>query len=202
MNHPATRMELLSLKAKKKLASNGYNLLKKKRDSLIRTFFDLVEEYKKIRESTLILLKEAQKECKLAQAQDGSEILLSLAKVTGQNLQVELNVKNMMGVKVEEYNTSLLKKSNVELYNLSANALETKSKYEKLIQPFMKLAEIENALKKLAEEIIKTKRRVNSLEYIRIPYLEDAEKYVSNQLAEMERENFTRLKNVKKRIST
>ncbi len=197
----ATRMELLKLKQRKKLAQKGHNLLKKKRDSLIKTFFALIGNYKKLKEETIKKLAQAYEVLHVAQAVSGVHRVKSISLALQKSFEITFSSKNLMGVQVPAIDVISKKvDSNVSTIGTSYYVKDVQEKFQKIIIDIVKLAEIENVIYKLAEEIVKTKRRVNALEFIKIPELEETEKNVKSQLMELEREAFTRLKNVKKKL--
>jgi V/A-type H+-transporting ATPase subunit D len=200
-NVSANRMELLSVKKRRKLASTGYTLLKKKRDALIKHFFDYVKQYKELSANTIEQLKEAYETLHIAQAVSGVNRVKSLAYSTKESFSATTQLKNLMGVKINalsvqkqpvEHNASLIGTSNY--------VTQAQEAFQNAVPELVKLAEIEQTIFALADEIRKTKRRVNALEYIYLPKLEETEKSIQDRLAEMEREEFTRLKHVKEQL--
>lgn len=198
----ATRMELLSTKKKIKLTSKGHKLLKEKRDALISEFFSLIEKLKSTRKELESKLENAFKSLILAQAISGSSEVERSAEATPKIHPIESSSKTIMGVKVpvfkwepkgKQLGYSLISAS-LELDNAAKN-------FESVISSVIKLAEYEATVKNLGEEIKKTKRKVNALERILIPRLQENSIYIKMRLEEMERENFSRLKVIKKRIS-
>jgi len=201
MNIIPTRMELLKTRDRKKTAIKGYNLLKKKRDALIREFFILIKDYKELKQKTIVKLKSAYKTLQIAQGVSGVNRIKGLALSSEKAFDLSLTTSNLMGVKVPKIKYQTKTASfNASLIGVSYFAQDARDKFLDLLQDMVKLAEIETVIKELAEEIKKTKRRVNALEYVKIPQITDQEKQINSRLQEMERESFTRLKNVKKKI--
>lgn len=200
--NPTTRMELLRIVAKKRLAKKGHGLLKKKRDSLIRTFFDLIKDYKKLKKLVSEELRIVYDELHIAQGVSGVNRVKSLSFSTAESCKVSFLKKNLMGVEVPVINIEKEKDDlNVSLLGLSQYVENSRKGFVKILPNILKLAEVENTIFKLAQEIIKTKRRVNALEYLKIPEIIKIEKTIKNQLAEIERESFIRLKKTKERLS-
>lgn len=199
-----TRMELLKTKQRKKTAQKGYNLLKKKRDALIREFFKLIKDYKELKKNTINKLNEAYKTLQIGEAVSGINRVKSLSLSSQKSFNLETKTTNLMGVKVPKLELTHPQKANfnASLIGVSYYVEDSRNKFLKLIPDLIKLAEIELVIKELAEEIKKTKRRVNALEYVKIPEIEDQIKKISDRLQEMERESFIRLKNVKKKIQS
>ena len=194
-----TRSELLKTKQRKKTAIKGHSLLKKKRDALIRKFFELIKNYKELKIKTIEKLNQSYKVLHKAQGVSGVNRLKSLSFSSEKSMTLKLTKTNMMGVEIPKF--ELLKNEhsmNASKIGLSYYVEDARNKFLDLLPDIIKLSEIEQVIYALAEEIKKTKRRVNALEYIKIPELEKIEKTIKERLAEIERESFVRLKNIKK----
>jgi V/A-type H+/Na+-transporting ATPase subunit D len=201
MNIIPTRMELLKTRQQKKTAIKGHSLLKKKRDALIREFFILIKNYKELKQKTIIKLQNAYKVLSIAQGVSGVNRVKGLAYSSEKAFNITLSTSNLMGVKVPKLIFSSMPATfNASLIGASYFVEDARNKFLELMPEMIKLAEIELVIKELAEEIKKTKRRVNALEYVKIPQIQDKEKQIANRLSEMERESFIRLKNVKKKL--
>lgn len=198
----ATRMELLLIKRKIKLASKGHKLLKQKRDALISEFFTLVDGLKSTRNELEEQLSLAYKSLVLAQAVSGTQEVKRAADSSEILKPVLATTKTIMGVKVPVFDwDSGDYKPAYSMVSTSTELDIAASNFNKVLKTLVKLAEIEATVHALAEEIKKTKRKVNALERILIPRLEADVIYITMRLEEMERENFSRLKIIKKRIS-
>ncbi len=199
-----TRMELLRLKKRVKLAEKGHKLLKEKRDALIMEFFNILEEAKNARKVAEEKLMEAYKALITAEAYVGTQKVLEASYSIRKEAKLEFFSRSIMGVRVpvlevEDPETTILDRG----YGLSDTSIlldDACRKFEKALDAVVKLAEIERAIYLLAEEIEKTKRRVNSLENIILPRLRATVKYIKMRLDEMERESFFRLKRIKSMI--
>lgn len=198
----ATRMELLVIKKKIKLATKGHKLLKQKRDALISEFFSLVDGLKKTRKDLEDQINVAFKSLILAQAVNGKEeVERAAGSAEGLN-PINSSQKIIMGVKVPVFKWEAKEnKINYSLFSTSTELDIASTNFTNVVATLIKLAEIEATVKSLAEEIKKTKRKVNALERILIPRLHSQSTYITMRLEEMERENFSRLKLIKKRIS-
>ncbi len=196
-----TRMELLKLKSKVKLARKGHRLLKEKRDALIMEFFNILEEAKGVRSRAEAELGAAFKALILAQATLGMIRVIESSMAVKAAGEVEIHSRNIMGVRVpvlkmEQTRRNLLERG-YGLVDTSSQLDEAASKFESSLHVVIELAEVEKSIRLLAEEIESTKRRVNALENIVIPKLDGTVKYITLRLDEMERENFFKLKRIK-----
>ena len=197
-----TRMELLRLSRREKLAVKGHDLLREKRDALIAEFLDVVCEVREARKDVEDTLKEAFEFLIIAQAGLGVEEVRQLSLMTAQEIALDFSSRSIMGVHVPvmELEHDLARKLTARGYGFmdSSAAVDNCARsFEESLEKLIKLAELEEAVRNLAGEVEKTKRRVNALEYIMIPRLQATRKYIRMRLEEMERENFTRLKKIK-----
>ncbi len=196
-----TRSELLKLKKQIKLAKSGHSLLKKKRDGLILEFFELLKEAKSVRQDLADVYADAQQNVNISRVVHTDLKLRSLALAIKQSPAVELETKNIMGVKVPKIDADKVIKTMQErgIGVLGSTPVIDKAieSYEKVVEQVIRVAEAETAMKRLLSEIEKTKRRVNALEFNRIPAMDEAKKFITLRLEEMERENVFRLKRIK-----
>lgn len=197
-----TRMELLRMRRREKLAEKGHDLLREKRDALIAEFLDVVCEVRAARGAAEDKLKDAFESLILGQALLGVEQVRQLSLMSQQELTLEFSSRSIMGVHVPTFilKRKVVRKVTERGYSLvdSDAAVDSSARsFEEALELIIKLAEMEEVVKKLAGEVEKTKRRVNALEYIMIPSLKATRKYIRMRLEEMERENFTRLKKIK-----
>jgi V/A-type H+-transporting ATPase subunit D len=197
-----TRMELLKLKQREKLAVKGYSLLKEKRNALIMEFFNILERVKGSRENVAEKLEEAYQDLTAAQIIMGDLAVKKAAMSVKESVDVDIDSRSVMGVVVPLIESETAKRTIVErgygFMDTSVKLDEAAKKFEESIQLIIELGEIEKTIMLLAGEIESTKRRVNALEHIIIPRLENTVKYIEMRLEEMERENFVRLKMIKK----
>lgn len=196
-----TRSELLEIKKRIKLTKSGYKILKMKRDGLIIEFFKILEQAKQVRVKIVKDYDEAMAKINVAQAVDGAIAVQSAAFALRLHPEVTLRSKNIMGIVVPEIETNSIK-STVDqrgygVIGTSTYIDEATAAFENLVETLVQAAEIETTMKKLLDEIEKTKRRVNALEFKVIPELEEAKAFIELRLQEMERENTFRLKRIK-----
>lgn len=197
-----TRMELLKLKDREKLAVKGHSLLKEKRNALIMEFFNILERVKGSREDVERTLKEAYEDLTAAQIVMGDLAVKKAAMSVNESINIDIDSRSVMGVVVPLVDSEIKERSMVErgygFLETSVKIDEAASKFEKSIKLIIELGEIEKTIILLAAEIESTKRRVNALEHIIVPRIENTVKYIEMRLEEMERENFVRLKMIKK----
>ena len=197
-----TRMELLKLKDREKLAVKGHSLLKEKRNALIMEFFNILERVKGSRENVEEILKEAYKDLTAAQVVMGDLAVKKSAMSVKESVEIDIDSRSVMGVVVPLIESQTSQRTMVErgygFLDTSVKLDEAASKFEESLKLIIELGEIEKTIILLAGEIESTKRRVNALEHIIIPKLENTVKYIEMRLEEMERENFVRLKMIKK----
>ena len=198
-----TRSELLEIKKKIKLTKSGYKILKMKRDGLILEFFKILEQAKDIRDKVNRDYDEAMRCIAVAKAVDGAIAVQSAAFALKTHPELSLRSKNIMGIVVPEIEANSIRtpmdQRGYGVIGTSVYIDEAAKAFENLVETVIEAAEIETTMKKLLEEVEKTKRRVNALEFKVIPELQEAEAFIRLRLEEMERENTFRLKRVKQK---
>jgi len=197
-----TRMELTRLKERLQVAVRGHKLLKDKRDEMVRRFVDLVRQNKKLREEIEGKLTQALKDFLMTRAVMSSEFLEEAIMFPSRRVEIKPSTDNVMGVVVPviEYREETDEDVSPYPYSFSTTSAELDGAIVTLsgILPLMiELAQVEKTCQMLADEIEKTRRRVNALEYIVIPQLEETIRYITMKLDEDERGNRTRLMKVK-----
>jgi len=196
-----TRSELIKLKRRIELAKSGYNLLKKKRDGLILEFFEVLKKAKTVRKELVEEYKKALRKMNIARASESDLKIKALALGVVEKRDLKLEKKNIMGVVVPEIEYKYEEKGffdrGYSIISSSSKIDEAAAAYNKVIHKIVKVAEIETSLKRLLQEIEKTKRRVNALDYVVIPSMEETKNFITFRLEEMERENIFRLKHIK-----
>ncbi len=207
LNVNPTRMELTRLKARLKTATRGHKLLKDKQDELMRRFIELIKQNKKLRTEVEKELKEAFDEFLLASAVMSPELLEEAVAFPKENISVDIKKKNVMSVHVPVM--SFIRKlegdeGSIYPYGFATTSSELDDAIRKLytIMPMLlELAEVEKACQLMADEIEKTRRRVNALEYRTIPELQETIRFIRMKLDENERSTITRLMKVKDMIN-
>lgn len=199
------RMELLRLKRQLVTARRGHKLLKDKRDELMRQFLDIIRQNKVLREQVEEMLTAANRQMLLARAVMSPEVLGSALMAGHEMLTIDIDTRNIMSVNVPVFTSPYLMSGQIENlpYGMASTAPELDLAIVTLNEIFpemIELAESEKTAQLLADEIEKTRRRVNSLEYILIPELKEAIRSISMKMDENERGNLTRLMKVKDMI--
>ena len=201
-----TRMELLKLKDREKLAVKGHVLLKEKSNALIMEFFNILERVKGSRDEVEKKMAEAFEDLTTAQIVMGDLAVKKAAVSVKESVKVDIDSRSVMGVVVPILEAETAERNMVQrgygFVDTSAKLDEAARKFEESITLILELAEIEKTIILLAAEIEATKRRVNALEHIIIPRVENTVKYIEMRLEEMERENFVRLKMIKKAMES
>ena len=197
-----TRMELTRLKGKLRTAQRGHKLLKDKRDELMKQFLDVVRENRALRRRVEEALMQAHGSFTVASALMSTEMLEQALLYPKQSVELDMTFQNIMSVNVPVYHFKTKSDDAGEIYpyGFATTSGELDGAVEALsgvLQDMLRLAEIEKTSQLLAEEIEKTRRRVNALEYVKIPQMQESIKYITMKLDENERANTIRLMKVK-----
>lgn len=202
LNVNPTRMELSRLKARLRTARRGHKLLRDKRDELMKQFLDMMRQNRDLRRAVEASLERAHKSFTVASALMSPELMEQSLMYPKQSVSLNMSFKNIMSVNVPRYSftTKNDDKNDIYPYGFMQTSGELDDALTELSAVFvdmLKLAEMEKSVQLLAQEIEKTRRRVNALEYVTIPQLEETIKYITMRLDENERGNLTRLMKVK-----
>ena len=198
-----TRMELLKLKNRMRLAERGHNLLKEKRDSLIMEFFNAIAEIKETRQTVESALSDAFSALTQAKMIMGPSRVVEFANASNVKSKLSIATRTMMGVRVPVLSVEQsIPDLPYSLTDSSAKLDLMSTKFQEALKAIVKLAEIESTVKRLALEIERTKRRVSALETIVIPRLDATARFVKLALEEREREDFFRTKMIRDRITS
>lgn len=197
-----TRMELTRLKGKLRTAQRGHKLLKDKRDELMKQFLDTVREVRALRAEVEEDLMTVHGSFTVASALMSSQAMKQALLYPKQSVELTMTFQNVMSVNVPVYHfqTKTRSESDIYPYGFAATSGELDTAVDALghvFQKMLKLAQIEKAAQLMAEEIEKTRRRVNALEYVMIPEMEKNIKYISMKLEENDRATKVRLMKVK-----
>ena len=200
-----TRMELTRLKGRLKTARRGHKLLKDKRDELMKQFLEIVRRNRELRAKVEQGLERANAAFTVASAVMSPEMLEQALLYPKQSVELDMTFKNIMSVNVPQYQFRTRNDDPTEIYpyGFAQTSGELDAALEELaavFQDMLELAQVEKTMQLLAEDIEKTRRRVNALEYVMIPDFQQKIRYISMKLEENERGNITRLMKVKDMI--
>lgn len=200
-----TRMELRRLKTRLKTATRGHKLLKDKSEEMIRRFMILIKENKKLRENVEAELSVALNEFMFARAVSSDAVIEEAIAMPSSKVELKTSTQNIMSVNVPSFETNESGSKERFPYSFASvtaeldNSISTMSS---LLVKMLKLAEIEKTCNMLADEIEKTRRRVNALEFVMIPQLKETISYITMKLDENERGATIRLMKVKSMIES
>ena len=202
INVNPTRQELTRLKARLKTSVRGHKLLKDKRDELMKQFMDVVRENRALRQKVEEALTQAHASFTVASAIMSPEMLEQSLLYPKQSVELDMTFQNIMSVNVPIYHFKTRSDDAGEIYpygfaTTSGELDDAVDALSHVFRDMLRLAEIEKTSQLLAEEIEKTRRRVNALEYVKIPQMEESIKYISMKLDENERAATIRLMKVK-----
>ncbi|MGE5496342.1 MAG: V-type ATP synthase subunit D [Burkholderiales bacterium] len=200
-----TRMELTRLKRRLVVAVRGHKLLKDKRDEMVRQFMLLIKRNRELRQEVEAALSVALGGFVLARVAMTKESFDEALLFPVREVELTLSKQNIMSVYVPKIAyTEKKREQSFFPYGLLTTSAELDSATDKLasvLPQMVELAELEKTCNMLADEIEKTRRRVNALEYVMIPQLEETIKYIKMKLDENERGNLTRLMKTKDMIA-
>ena len=197
-NVSATRMELMRLKKRIALAKRGHKLLKDKRDELMRRFMLLIEDYQELRKKMEKALEGAFGGFLLARAVMSRASLEGAILSSADKVRITPSTYQIMNIKAVKFD--LEQDQDIYSYGFadtSADLDKSLKLFSDALPIMVKLAEKEKAIELLADEIEKTRRRVNALEYVLIPSLGESIREITMRLGEIERSALTRLMKVK-----
>ncbi|MDE7136892.1 MAG: V-type ATP synthase subunit D, partial [Ruminococcus sp.] len=180
----------------------GHKLLKDKRDELMRQFMILIKENRQLRSEVETAIAEADKYMAVAGSVMQREVLETALMIPKQEVELEVSEKNVMSVYIPEFRTKYKTSDTSDIYSYGTAFTSTDldgavSALSEVFPKMIRLAEVEKACQLMADEIEKTRRRVNALEHIMIPDYEETIKYITMKLSENERNTTTSLMKVK-----
>ncbi len=198
-----TRMELARLKKRLSTASRGHKLLKDKQDEMARQFMLYIKKNVELRKRVEKKVSEAMKDVEAVSAQMGRKELGEALMVPVNSAQIETGSKNIMSVNVPTLKISSKKESLNLSYSLLSSTVQLDSavmSFANLLPELLELAQVEKTCDMLANEMEKTRRRVNALEHVMIPQMKKNIKYISMKLDDNDRSTITRLMKVKEMV--
>ena len=205
LNVNPTRMMLTTLKKKLATATRGHKLMKDKRDELMKGFLELARENKELRARAEAALADVYESFSVARAVMSQEVLEEALMFPKQGVELSVGGKNVMSVDVPvfDFKTTAEDQTDIFPYGYAGTSGELDSAIRHMAEVFpimLELAAKEKEAAMLAAELERTRRRVNALEYVKIPQLQMTIKYIVMKLDENERGNQTRLMKVKDMI--
>ena len=199
-----TRMELTRIKRRLVTARRGHKLLKDKRDEMVRQFILLVRENRALRQEVERELSAALNSFALARSVTEPELMEEALLYPARNIAIDMTTRSILSVRVPSIR---VREETMRETTLSYGLAETSAQLDgaiaglaDLLPKLIQLAEVEKSCDLLADEIEKTRRRVNALEYVMIPQFEETIRFITMKLDENERGNLTRLMKVKSMI--
>lgn len=204
LNIKPTRMELNNLKERLKTATRGHKLLKDKRDELMRRFIETVRENNRLRQKVEEALVGHMQDFVLAKALESDLMVEEIFAVPMREINLHIEQENIMSVRVPKMHAHIANpygddEGDVVYSYVASNSQmdETIEDMSNLLPDLLRLAEIEKSCQLMADEIEKTRRRVNGLEYATIPDLIETIQYIEMKLEEAERASLVRVMKVK-----
>lgn len=204
LNVNPTRMEMKKLKARLDTAVRGHKLLKDKSDEMVRRFSVIIKENKLLRDEVEKELAETLKQFSVARSVTPSYRAETAFAMPSVAVKADCGVQSIMGVEVPKLEISQNKSADGLPYaypEITSEADYSVDRAAKLIPKLLRLAEVEKSVRMLADEIERNKRRVNALEYVMIPQLQETIKYIKAKLDENERAAVIRLMKVKSKAN-
>ena len=196
-----TRSNLLARRAQRRLAVQGVDLLKRKRDALITEFFSLVRESLAAREALGSTTKDAYFSLFLAKSFDSPEAVESVALAREAGVDVDVSIESVYGVKVPR--VTAIESDRAMPFSpigVGGSTLEAARQFQGVVSALISVAATENKLRRIGEEIKKTSRRVNALEQIVVPRISFEIKEISSVLDQRALEEVTTLKRIKNNL--
>lgn len=196
------RMELLRLKKRHTIAKRGHKLLKDKLDELMKQFLSLLHQTRDLREEIEAKLADAYLAFALARSEVAVEVIEEALFYPHAKVWTNVTKETLMGVAVPKI--ELKQEGTFDCYSLTTtpSLLDAAlSKFSEILPLMLKLAELEKRVELLGIEIEKTRRRVNALEHVLIPQLEETIRMIKMKLDEMERSYRTQLMKIKEMVS-
>ena len=204
LNVKPTRMELNILKERLKTATRGHKLLKDKRDELMRRFIEAVRENNRLRQKVEAALVGNMQDFVMAKSLESDLMVEEIFAVPTREVMLHIEEENVMSVHVPKLHARIDNPYGDDEGDVVYSYLASNSQMDSTIQEMgdllpdlLKLAEIEKSCQLMADEIEKTRRRVNGLEYATIPDLKETIYYIEMKLEEAERANLVRIMKVK-----
>lgn len=205
LNVNLTRIESINMKKSLKTAQRGHKLLKDKLDELIKKLLELVQENQRLRKSADKMLEEAYQNFMLAKAVIGEDYIREALIIPKKSVDLKIDETSIMSVKIPQFHFNKVESNDDNiLYGFAYTTYELDiaiESFSKASEYLLKLAQNEKAIELIAEEIEKTRRRVNAIENVTIPNYIDTIKYIQLKLSEDERAATSRLMKIKENLT-
>jgi V/A-type H+-transporting ATPase subunit D len=196
-----TRLELLRTRRRIHVAKRGLNLLKLKRTALIQEFFAISRQARELRGDLQRKVARGYASIRMAEMLEGPVRLENVAMLLPQIQPIRVATKNVMGVRTPKVDgAAYVPVEAPQLLDLPTSIDESIRHFQGIYQVVLNIAEKENAMRRLLKEIERTKRRANAIENVLVPRLEATVRYIKFRFDEMERDSFSMLKTVKRKI--
>jgi V/A-type H+-transporting ATPase subunit D len=197
-----TRTELLTRRAQIHLARQGAELLRGKREALVREFLSELQRFMDTRDALLKAFSESKQSLMRALAIDGSEAVASAGLASRRPIELDTKERNIWGTRIVEVSTDYAPRFADErpftTAGTSTRIGETAERFEAVLELILRVAPLDRKLGRLAEEIRRTSRRLNALEQRLLPELTEQVQYIRSVLDQREREDVFRLKHLKR----
>ena len=197
-----TRSELLSRRAQIRLARQGADLLRAKREALVREFLSELQRFVDTREALARELALARQGLMRALAVDGPEAVRSAGLASRRAVEIQTSIRSIWGTRIVEVEADYVPRTAAERgFSPEASGAridETAERFEAVVELLLRAAPLDRKLSRLAEEIRRTSRRVNALEQRMLPSLQEQVQYIRGVLDQREREDVLRLKHLKR----
>ncbi|MCS7110527.1 MAG: V-type ATP synthase subunit D [Candidatus Caldarchaeum sp.] len=194
-----TKLELIRARRSLQVAKSIYRILEDKRDVLVRRLNDLVDVAEEERQKMEQPLRQAYMSLFKSYADMGSMKVESIAATTPPSIEVKVSEKTMLGIRIPTLEIASTKiPLNYGFLDTTSSFDEAVKNFREILDTMCRVAEVENTIFRLAEELKKTQRLLNALEHLIIPRYQEAIKFISSSLEEREREDFVKLKHVKR----
>ena len=202
-NVSPTRMELSNQKKRLKTASRGHKLLKDKQDELVKKFIELIKINQSLRIEVENELNSAFSDFVVARALMSEPAVENALSFPVQTADVKISKKNIMSVNTPVFKLTINSIDNNLPYGLAQTSAQLDfavRKIRQVIEKMVKLAEVEKSCQLMAEEIVKTRRRVNALEYVMIPNFQETIRVIKMKLDEADRSTRINLMKIKSMV--
>ncbi|MEF9954503.1 MAG: V-type ATP synthase subunit D [Clostridium sp.] len=195
-----TKGNLILAKSSLALASQGYDLMDKKRNILIRELMDLIDQAKDIQSEIDTTFQAAYKALQKANIELGINYVQEIGESVPIENSIEIKARSIMGTEIPlvRFTKSPAKTPSYAFYSTRESLDQARAAFERVKELTINLSMVENSAYRLAANIKKTQKRANALKNITIPTYNGLVHDITNSLEEKDREEFTRLKVIKR----